>query len=133
MFFALILATFVLAVATSFVVERSMRDPVSQILSKIVGELASAWQKYVSLAIYVMGVAWGAPVNRLGYYIDPPPYSGSTRPALDFPHVALEAYRTIIDTLMGVTLLLLAFFVFTMIAYVIVRGLELRAEKKRAA
>ena len=132
MFLTLILATFVLAVLTSLVVERAMRKPVSEILSKIVGDLAGAWQKYVSLGIYVMGISWGAPVGRLREYIRVDSEFLKREP-LDMPHMALNMYETVIETLQGVTTLLLAFFVFTMIAYVIVRGLEVRAEKKRAA
>lgn len=131
MFLTLLLVTFILAVLTSFVVERAMRKPISQILTKIVGDLAGAWQKYVSLGLYVMGIAWGAPVSRLQYYLDPS-YQGSTRTPLDMPHAILEGYRTIIDTMEGVTSLLLAFFVVTMIAYVIVRGQEARAQKRAA-
>ena len=128
MFLTLLLVTFVLAVLTSFVVERAMRKPISQILGKIVGDLAGAWQKYVSLGLYVMGIAWGAPVSRLQYYLDPG--FQSERTPLDMPHAILEGYRTIIDTMAGVTTLLLAFFVVTMIAYVIVRGQEARAQRR---
>src|SRR3989344_8571416 len=132
MFFALILGTFALAVATSFVVERAMRKPVSEILGKIVGDLADAWQQYASLGIYVMGISYGAPVSRLREYIRVDSEFLKREP-LDMPHMMLNMYETVIETLQGVTTLLLAFFVFTMIAYVILRALEVRAEKKRAA
>jgi hypothetical protein len=130
MFFLVLVVTFVLALLTSFVVERSMRASVSKILSRVVGDIADAWQKYVSLGIYVMGISWGAPVGRLQYYLDP--RSNSEPLVLDAPHMILEGYRTVVDTMYGVVTLLLVFFVVTMIAYVIVRGQESRAERKVA-
>ncbi len=38
----------------------------------------------------------------------------------------LELYRTIIETLQGIASVLLVFFVFALVAYVIMRGFELR-------
>jgi hypothetical protein len=43
----------------------------------------------------------------------------------------LEIYRTIIETLQGIAWLLLVFFVFALIAYVIVRVFELKQKKGR--
>ena len=42
----------------------------------------------------------------------------------------LEVYRTIIETLQGIAWMLLVFFIFALIAYVIVRGFELRQGKR---
>ncbi len=44
-----------------------------------------------------------------------------------------EVFRTIIGTLQSLTRLLLVFFVFALIAYVVVRGLELRHERQARA
>jgi len=41
----------------------------------------------------------------------------------------LEVYRTVIETLQSTAWMLLVAFVFLLIAYVIARGLELRASK----
>lgn len=42
----------------------------------------------------------------------------------------LEVYRTIIETLQGIAWMLLVFFIFALIAYVILRGFELRHARK---
>jgi hypothetical protein len=44
----------------------------------------------------------------------------------------LEVYRTIIETLKGIALMLLLFFIFALIAFVIVRIAESRAKKNDA-
>jgi hypothetical protein len=45
----------------------------------------------------------------------------------------LEVYRTVIGTLQSVAWMLLVFFAFALIAYVVVRGLELRHARRREA
>ena len=133
MFVTLLLATFVLALGTSFMVERQFRNSVSQILEKIVGtDLSLAWQKYISFSIYVIGVSGGVPISRIESYLDPS-FSSQNPLVLNWSHWALEVYRTILYTLENIALMLLAFFAVALIAYVVVRGLELHADKKRVA
>lgn len=128
MFLTLLALTFVLAVLTSFAAERVFKNPIRQSLEKVVGDaLAGALQRYISFAIYVLGVSGGVPVYRLESYLDPS--STSAKLVMDAQHLALEAYRTILDTLWSITIVLLVFFVFTMIAYAIVRAAELRRQK----
>jgi len=57
------------------------------------------------------------------------------RQALTLTHDrwVLEVYRTILGSLQGVAWLLLAFFLFALIAYVIVRAFELRRPKAEKA
>jgi hypothetical protein len=43
----------------------------------------------------------------------------------------LEIYRTVIETLQGVAWLLLVFFVFALMAYVVVRVFEMRGNKSQ--
>jgi hypothetical protein len=45
----------------------------------------------------------------------------------------LEVYRTVIETLQSTAWMLLVAFVFLLIAYVIARGMELRASKRAVA
>ena len=54
-------------------------------------------------------------------------------PVLNADRWVLEVYRTIIETLQSVAWMLLVFFVFALIAYVVVRGFELRRKKEEMA
>ena len=93
MFLTLLLVTFVISLLVSFLVARLFERPIRQILGRLVPEdLTGAWHRYLTFAIYVVGISGGVGIWSLEQYI----------------------------------LLLLVFFVFALIAYVVVRGLELR-------
>ena len=125
MFIALLLVTFVIATATSFVVARAFHRPVAVILARIVaGELALAWQRYVVFAIYLVGINGGVRIWELEKYVAP---HGAGAPlALDADRWALEVYRTLIEALQSIAWALLAFFGCALLAYLVVRSLELR-------
>ncbi len=44
--------------------------------------------------------------------------------------MVLEVYRTIIETLQGIAWVLLAFFVYALLAYVIIKVFEIRKSKE---
>lgn len=131
MFISLLLVTFTIAVLVSFVVVRLFRKPIEAILNRIVAEaLSSAWQRYITFAIYVVGVSGGVRIYQLERYITAA--SEDTEPLVLTPERwTLEIYRTIIDTLQSIAWMLLVFFVFALIAYVVVRGFELKSGKKK--
>ena len=126
MLIVLLLATLVIAVVVSFVVARLFREPIAAILRRIVSdELGSAWQRYVTFAIYVVGVSGGVRVWQLEKYVNP---RGRERGPiiLNADRWTLEVYRTVIETLQSIAWMLLVFFVAALVAYVVVRGFELR-------
>ena len=126
MFFMLLLATLSIAAAASFLVARFFEKPIGAILARIVAEkLASAWQTYMKFAIYVTGISGGVRIWELEKYITPREKEAGPI-VLTADRWMLEIYRTIIDTLQSVAWMLLVFFVFALIAYVVVRGFELR-------
>ena len=126
MLLALLPATLAIAILVSLIVVRVFHQPIAAILLRIVGDqLSSAWQRYVTFAIYVVGVSGGVRVWELEKYVNPrsmdvPPI------VLDADRWTLEVYRTIIETLQSIAWMLLVFFVAALIAYVVVRGFELR-------
>lgn len=129
MFISLLGATFVLAVLVSFTIARVFQKPVQQILDRILNDdISGAWTKYLSFAIYVVGISGGVRVWDLEKYL---------RPMGDDTHVAeltteawiLEIYGAIMGTMSAVAWMLLIFFIFTLIAFVIVRGREIKTEK----
>ena len=130
MFLTLLLVTFVIAALVSIIVARLFDRPLRQILGRLVAEdLSAAWHRYIVFAIYVVGISGGVRVWSLEQYILP---RDRNSPALELTpeRWTLEVYRTGIGTLQSVAWMLLVFFVFALIAYVVVRGLEMRHAKR---
>lgn len=129
MFFTLLLVTFALAVITSFIIAKFFEKPIGKILNRIIADdISGAWQKYLKFAIYVVGISGGVRIWELEKYIQP---QTKLLPqlALTNERWVLEIYRTIIETLQSTAWMLLVFFLFSMIAYVIVKVFELKQNK----
>lgn len=128
MFISLLGATFVLAVVVSFIIAKVFQKPVQQILDRILAdEISYAWTKYLSFAIYVVGVSGGVRVWDLEKYLRP---QGDSEVVAELTTEAwvLEIYGAIMGTMSAVAWMLLVFFVFTLIAFVIVRGREMKQD-----
>lgn len=131
MFLTLLVATFAIAVLASFGVARLFDRPISAILGRIVAEeLSAAWHRYLKFAIYVVGVSGGVRIWELEKYITPRSKDVEI-PVLNLERWVLEVYRTVIGTLQSVAWMLLVFFVFALVAYVIVRAFEMRRDRPR--
>ena len=124
MFITLLVVTFMIAFAVSFIVTVIFKKPLNAILERIVDdEIGRAWSRYLTFAIYVVGISTGVRVWDLEKYITPQKEDTEII-ALNLDRWILEVYRTIIGTLQGIAWMLLVFFVFSLIAYVIVRIFE---------
>ena len=136
MFLLLLLATFVVALAVSFAVMWLFTKPIDSVLRRIIAdEISAAWSKYMKFAILVVGVSSGVPLPDLEKYVSST-LGGrevQTGPSLTFDRWIFELYRAAIETLQGVAWMLLVFFVFALIAYVIVRIGEMRNEASSAS
>jgi hypothetical protein len=134
MFLALLGVTFVIAFAVSLVVVTIFNRPLDSILKRIIAdEISSAWLKYLKFAIFVVGVSSGVRISEIEKYITPQRWDKESRIIeLTSDRWILEVYRTIIDALQGIAWMLLVFFVFALVAYVIVRIFELRRPKENA-
>ena len=123
MFVTLLLITFVIAAATSTVTALLFSKPIKKILARLVTEeLAPTWQRYLLFVIYVVGISSGVRVWDVERYITPDKEGKLL--VLNSDHWVIEVYKTVIGTLQGVALMLLVFFLFALLAYVVVRGLE---------
>jgi hypothetical protein len=123
MFVTLLVVTFLIAFAVSTIVARFFREPLDKILSRIIADdISKAWSKYLIFAIYVTGISSGVRIWSLEQYINE-----ST--ALTGQRWVLEVYHTIIGTLQSIAWMLLVFFVFALVAYVIVRAFEMKRQK----
>ena len=129
MFIVLLGVTFAIAIFVSFIVVSLFHKPLASILQRIVAEeLSGAWLRYLKFAIYVVGVSGGVRVWDLEKYITPR-LEETEVIVLNAERWVLEVYRTGIGTLQGIAWMLLVFFVFALIAYVIVRGMEAKQAK----
>ena len=129
MFLSLLLVTFAIALLVSFIVATLFSASIRRILDRIVSpDLAGAWHRYLVFALYVVGVSGGVRMYSLEQYINP---RDPKAPALllNSDRWTLEVYRTVIETLQSTAWLLLVAFVFLLIAFIVARGLELRAVK----
>jgi len=126
-FITLLIVTFAIALATSGMVVRAFRVPIGKILDRIVSpDLSVAWHRYLDFAVIVVGVSGSVRIWELEKYITP--RSSKTEIiALNSDRWVLEVYRTLIGTLQSAAWLLLVYFVFALIAYVIIRGFEFPA------
>ena len=127
MFTTLLAVTFMIALAVSTLVVLAFGGPINNIVTRIVPDkISTAWTKYLKFAIYVTGISSGVRIWELEKYITEPRHKGAKIVQLNAERWVLEVYRTIISTLQGVAWMLLVFFVFALVAYVIVRVFELK-------
>jgi hypothetical protein len=131
MFLFLLFATFVTALVVSFAVMLLFTKPIDSVLRRIIAdEISAAWSKYMKFAILVVGVSAGVQLRDLEKYINPTLGGREVQAASPgFDRWIFELYRTAIETLQGIAWMLLVFFVFALIAYVIVRLAEGRKEQ----
>jgi quinol-cytochrome oxidoreductase complex cytochrome b subunit len=128
MIIKLLVITFILSFSVAFLVAWLFRRPVSSIMNRIVGDpLGSAWVRYLMVAMVVVGVGGGVRPWDYEKYITP--LKDQPVPVLNSDRWVLEIYRTVIGSAQAITWLLLVFFVFALIAYVLLRAAELRQGK----
>ena len=130
MFITLLIVTFVIAFVVSSIVVLIFNRSINNILVRIISDqISRAWSMYLKFAIYITGISSGVRIWDLEKYITKPRYEGAEIVQLNPERWVLEVYRTVIGTLQGVAWMLLVFFVFALIAYVIVRAFELKKSK----
>jgi hypothetical protein len=138
MFISLLAATFVVALLVSVIVSYAFNKPLDRILLRIIADdIAEGWHKYLRFAIIVVGVSSGVRLYQLERYIVPDkviPGAETVPEALELTSErwVLEIYRTIIESLTGIAWMLLVFFIFALIAFVIVKQGELRKTRSES-
>ena len=126
MILTLLVVTLIAAAAVSFGVSMLFRGSLRTILNRILGpELVMAWYRYITFAIYVVGVSGGVRIWELEKYITPRSPDEATI-VLNPDRWLLELYRTVIATLQSTAWMLLVVFAVALIAVVILRGQELK-------
>jgi len=127
MFVVLLIVTFIIALLVSAISAKIFKTPISKILERIIKEdISDVWAKYMTFAIYVVGISGGVRVWDLEKYISPRGEAGEIL-ILNTDRWILEVYRTCISTLQSIAWMLLFFFAFALIGYVIMRGREMKS------
>lgn len=126
MFILLLLVTLLISIGISFAVMQVFAKPINAILYRIIADaISAAWLKYLKFSILVVGVSSGVRVREFEKYISPSRWDKDAK-VVEFTtqRWVLELYQTAIETLQGIAWMLLVFFMFALIAYVIVRIAE---------
>ena len=133
MFILLLIITFIIALAVSYIIVRMFSAPIDNILERIISDaISNVWTKYIRFAIYVTGISSGVRIWQLEKYITAPQTTENSEiVTLNLDRWILEIYRTVIGTLQGIAWMLLVFFIFALIAYVIVRAFEIKKSNKK--
>jgi hypothetical protein len=127
MFLTLLISTFIISLVVSGIVDRVFDKSIDSMLRRIIADpISKAWSRYLKFAIYVVGISSGVRIWELERYLNPEPSVNRTVLILTSERWILEIYRTIIGTLQGLAWLLLVFFIFALLAFVIIRIFELR-------
>ena len=129
MFITLLIVVFIVSVLVSALVVFLFDKPIRKLLSQTVSaDFTNAWTRYLKLAIFVAGISGGVRVWQLEHYISK---HSTTDEILQLTRDRwiLEIYQTVIGTLASTMWLLLVFFVFALIAYVIMRAVEAKRVK----
>ena len=130
MFLTLLLVTFLTSVLVASLVVGLFTRPIDRILRRIIAdEISEAWVKYIRFGLYVVGISSGVRINELERYITRPPVQNAEIVSLTTERWVLEMYRTIISVLQGLAGALLAFFIVSLIAFVVVRIVEVQRAK----
>lgn len=132
MFLLLLIVTLLIASGVSYAVAKVFTRPLDAILRRIIADdISTAWLKYMKFAIMVVGISAGVRIHQLEKYITPMRWEKEPRIVeLTFERWVLELYRTVIETLQGIAWMLLVFFVFALVAYVVVRVAEMKLGEK---
>jgi hypothetical protein len=128
MFVTLLLVTFIISLIVSTIVVIFFNKPIHAILNRVLmDDVSQAWARYLYFAIFVVGVSCGVRIWELEKYITARPIGVNEAPVpeLTQDRWILEVYRTIIESLQGIAWLLLVFFVIALLAFVVVRVVEL--------
>lgn len=126
MFISVLLVTFFTAAVVAYGVVTLFDKPIAAIVRRVVSEeISSAWHRYIKFAAMVVGISGGVRIHQLERYISAQ-HKDLEVLVLTWERWTLEIYRTIIGTLQSIAWLYLVVFVVALIAYVIMRGFELR-------
>jgi hypothetical protein len=129
MFYTLLATTFAISLVVSVLTAWLFNRPVTRVIQRIVrDEIASAWSRYIRFAVIVVGIGSGVHIRAMERFL----LSAEDKiVALTPERWTLEVLRAVIGSLGGIAWMLLVFFLFALVAYVVVRFTETRNSHKQ--
>ncbi len=125
MFLTLLLASTALSAVVCLGVAALFDRPLHRIFERIIAdEIAGAWVRFIKFGIYVVGISGGVRLWQLDRYISP--RSQEDVVELTATLWSWELFKSFVGALQAITWMLLVVFVFALVAYVVVRGMEAR-------
>jgi len=127
MFVLLVGVSFLIALLISVGLVWLFTKPIEDFLHRFIIDpmICTAWSKYVRFAIVAVGVSTGTRVEILQDYVSAPAYNKAAIEAqMSQAFWALQMYHTVASTLIGLTWLMLAFCIMTVVAKMIIKPVE---------
>jgi hypothetical protein len=125
MFLTLLLASTAVSAVICVIVAALFDKPLHRIFERIIAdEISGAWVRFIKFGIYVVGISGGVRLWELDRYISPREEGGVVE--LTNALWSWELFRSFVGALQAITWMLLLVFLFALIAFVVVRGMELR-------
>ncbi|MBO8140096.1 MAG: hypothetical protein J7J43_04650 [Thermosipho sp. (in: Bacteria)] len=128
---------FIVSIIVSFIIAKVFNLPIKKILERIINDpISDAWRKYLIFAIYITGISSGVRIWEIERYFGLSEYVDRTGTTIEkvvqltSERWTLEILRTIIEALQGISIMLLVFFIFALIAFVITKSIESRQKNK---
>ncbi|WGS64255.1 hypothetical protein [Marinitoga aeolica] len=136
--FLFLFSIFIVSILISWIIAKVFNSPIKKILEKIINDpISDAWRKYLIFAIYITGISSGVRIWEIERYFG---VSEVAREGGEIIQKAisltperwtLEILRTIIEALQGISVMLLIFFIFALIAFVIMKAIESKHSEKK--
>ena len=126
MFFTLLFVLLGVSAITTIPVVVFFKKYIKAILKRLIGEpLYKSWEKFIIFALFVVGIASTVNPHRLEKYVLKS-HTDQIISELSPDAWFLEIYQTFLAVLSSLAFSLMSFFTVALIAYIIVRGLELK-------
>ncbi len=118
MFILLLLSLFATSLIAALIVHKIFGNSIKKILKELFNQdIYEGWYKYIIFAIYVISWTSGSRIWQINQYIE----TGDSSIPLTNTRFAMELYDGLMQSFQGVIWLLFVFFLFAMIAFVIVK------------
>ena len=126
MFFTLLFILLGVSAVTTIPVVLFFKKYIKAILKRLIGDpLYKSWERFITFALFVVGISSTVNPHRLEKYVLK---SRTDQIITELSPEAwfLEIYQTFLTVLSSLAFSLMSFFTVALIAYIIVRGLELK-------
>ena len=126
MFFTLLFVLLGVSASITILVVLFFKKYITAILKRLIGEsLYQSWEKFIIFALFVVGISSTVNPHRLEKYVLKR-NTDQIITELSADEWFLEIYQTILTVLSSLSFSLMSFFTIALIAFIIVRGLEIK-------